>query len=93
MAQRKKPKPTRTASAPKHVPVGVWNRGTQKRGPVNPIRVRTKRLDEIQGDKIALAYWLLAKQIVENGTDEPLNELAVREAAADLDEASDGDAA
>jgi hypothetical protein len=31
-------------------PVGVWNRGRGS-GPANPIRVRTKRLDEIDGEK------------------------------------------
>ena len=45
---------------------GVWNRGAGS-GPVNPIRVRTKRLDEIDHEKIALAYWLLAKEIAKHG--------------------------
>ncbi len=32
----------------------------------NRIRVRGKRLDQVDEDKIALAYWLLAKQLVED---------------------------
>lgn len=35
----------------------------------NRVRVRTKPLDQVDEDKIALAYWLLAKQIVEKGDD------------------------
>jgi hypothetical protein len=55
-------------------PIGVWNRGSGS-GPANPIRVRTKRLDEVDGDKIALAYWLLAKQVVADRSDDsPLSE-------------------
>jgi hypothetical protein len=73
-----------SGSGGKQIPAGVWNRGT-KRGPYNPIRVRTKRLDEISGDKIALAYWLLAKQVVADGSDQPLDEAAVRRFADDLD--------
>lgn len=34
------------------------------------VRVRTKRLDQVDDEKIALAYWLLAKQIVEKGDDD-----------------------
>jgi hypothetical protein len=70
-------------------PTGVWNRGSKK-GPVNPIRVRTKRLDQIDGDKIALAFWLLAKQIVENGSDQPVSEEEARLIAAQLDDGSGG---
>lgn len=64
---------------------GVWNRSLGK-GPANPIRIRTKRLDEIDSDKIALAYWLLAKQIVEDQSDErPLNEREVRRVAGEVE--------
>lgn len=35
----------------------------------NPIRVRSKRLDQVDEDKIALAFWLLAKQLVEDESD------------------------
>jgi len=66
-------------------PPGVWNRG-RGGGPSNPIRIRTKRLDEIDGDKIALAYWLLAKQIVANGTGEQITEAEVRRVAATLND-------
>jgi hypothetical protein len=65
-------------------PPGVWNRGKGK-GPVNPIRVRTKRLDQIDGDKIALAFWLLAKQIVENGSDRLISEEEARQVARELE--------
>jgi len=65
---------------------GVWNRG-RGNGPANPIRVRTKRLDEIDSDKIALAYWLLAKQIVEDRSEQRLNEREVRRVAKQLDPA------
>jgi hypothetical protein len=65
-------------------PAGVWNRGTGG-GPANPIRIRTKRLDEIQSDKIALAYWLLAKQLVEHGSDQPVTEAEARRVAAEFE--------
>ena len=68
----------------RQVQPGVWNRGLGK-GPANPIRVRTKRLDEIDSDKIALAYWLLAKQIVEDQSDRPLSESEVRRVAEEFD--------
>ena len=63
-------------------PSGVWNRRTGI-GPANPIRVRTKRLDEIDSDKIALAHWLLAKQIVSDETDTRMLDEAHTRAAAD----------
>jgi hypothetical protein len=45
--------------------------------------VRTKRLDEVDGDKIALAYWMLAKQLVVDRSGEPLpGEQSARAAAA-----------
>lgn len=68
-----------------HNPSGVWNRGTPG-GPANPIRVRTKRLDEIDDDKIALAYWLLAKRIAENGSDRQVTEDEARRIASELDD-------
>lgn len=63
----------------------------------NKIRVRGKRLDQVDGDKLTLAYWLLAKQIVEDKTDPAeLNETNVRKLAATLDDetgtSSDGKA-
>jgi hypothetical protein len=70
----------------------VWSRGTGK-GPANPIRVRTKRLDQIDGDKIALAYWLLAKQIVENGSGRPISEEEARRVADQLEDESGGSTA
>jgi hypothetical protein len=32
------------------------------------IRIRAKRLDEIDETKLALAFWLIAKDVVENKT-------------------------
>lgn len=77
----KQAKSTKGGSAP----AGVWNRGSG-RGPANPIRIRTKRLDEINSDKLALAYWLLAKQIAENKTGKALDEAEVRRVADQLDD-------
>lgn len=37
----------------------------------NKIRVRSKRLDTVDQDQLSLAYWLLAKAIVKDHTDEP----------------------
>ena len=53
----------------------------------NGIRVRGKRLDEIDNTKLALAYWLLAKQLVEDRTDaRQLSEHDVRNVADQLDD-------
>ena len=53
----------------------------------NRIRVRGKRLDQVDESKLTLAYWLLAKKIVEDKTDPAqLNETNVRKLAATLDE-------
>ena len=35
----------------------------------NRLRVRSKRLDQVDQDKLSLAFWLLAKQLVEDQTD------------------------
>jgi hypothetical protein len=78
---RTKREPGRESAEP-----GVWNRNTGS-GPANPIRVRTRRLDQIDGDKIALAYWLLAQRIVENRSDRPVGEDEAREVAAKLGDA------
>jgi len=49
--------------------------------------VRTKRLDQIDQDKIALAYWLLAKQIAEDQSDtRALSEREVQRIADTLEE-------
>jgi hypothetical protein len=85
MANSKK---RRRAARSGQTPPGVWNRGTGS-GPSNPIRIRTKRLDEIDSDKIALAYWLLAKQIVEDGTGEKITEAEARRVAAELERTGD----
>lgn len=38
------------------------------------IRVRSKRLDQLDESKLALALWLLAKQMVTNDSDRQPNE-------------------
>ena len=44
----------------------------QREGPIeNRLRVRSRRLDQVDEDKLSLAFWLLAKQLVEDQTDEP----------------------
>jgi len=35
----------------------------------NRLRVRSKRLDQVDEDKLSLAFWLLAKQLVEDQSD------------------------
>lgn len=43
---------------------------TNRNAPLeNRIRVRSRRLDQVDEDKIALAFWLLAKQLVEDQSD------------------------
>ena len=40
-------------------------------GPIeNRLRVRSRRLDQVDEDKLSLAFWLLAKQLVEDQTDD-----------------------
>lgn len=84
MAQGKRGKNAAGKGSNEGTVPGVWNRGSG-RGPANPIRVRTKRLDEIDVDKIALAYWLLAKRIVENESEVPVTEEDARRVAAELE--------
>ncbi len=52
--------------------------------PVRPVRVRTKRLDQIDEDKIALAYWLLAKAIVENRSAQEVTDEEARRVAKEF---------
>lgn len=42
----------------------------RQRQPKKRIRVRSKRLDEIDETKLALAFWLMAKRLVDE-QDEP----------------------
>lgn len=43
---------------------------TNRNAPLqNRIRVRSRRLDQVDEDKISLAFWLLAKQLVEDQSD------------------------
>lgn len=59
----------------------------------NRIRVRAKRLDQVDVEKLTLAYWLLAKEIVSDQTDgRDLTENEVRAAAKRLEDESTGDA-
>ncbi len=45
----------------------------------NRIRVRTKRLDQVDEEKLTLAFWMLARAIVQDETDErELTEAEVR---------------
>jgi hypothetical protein len=60
----------------------------------NRIRVRGKRLDRVDQTKLTLAYWLLAKQIVEDKTDKrKLTEPEVREVMRRLDRVPQTEAA
>ena len=57
----------------------------------NRIRVRGKRLDEIDETKLSLAYWLLAKRLVDDRTDPRLpTEDEVRREATKNDEPQPG---
>lgn len=57
----------------------------------NRIRVRGKRLTDIDDTKLTLAYWLLAKRIVEDKTDPgELNEEEVRRIADGLEDDATG---
>lgn len=57
---------------------------------VNRIRVRAKRRDQVDDTKLFLAYWLLARQQLEERTDpRALTEDEVRQAADELRD-SDG---
>jgi hypothetical protein len=59
----------------------------------NRIRVRAKRLDQVNVEKLTLAYWLLAKEIVSDQTDgRELTEKEVRATADRLEDESDGQA-
>jgi hypothetical protein len=53
--------------------------------PVRRVRVRVKRLEQIDEDKIALAYWLLAKAIVENKSAQEVTDEEARRVAQEFD--------
>ena len=53
----------------------------------NRIRVRSKRLDQVDEDKLSLAFWLLAKQLVEDQSDEAVADTSATDAP---DESTDG---
>ncbi len=42
-------------------------------GGVRPVRVRSKRLDEIQEDRLVLAFYLIARDLVDDRT-EPVSD-------------------
>jgi hypothetical protein len=48
----------------------------------NHIRVRAKRLDQVDPDKLALAYWLLAMRLVEDRTNPSDNDIPEEGTAA-----------
>jgi hypothetical protein len=53
----------------------------------NRIRVRGKRLDQVDNTKLSLAYWLLAKQLLESrGDPRTLSEDEVRKVAETIEE-------
>jgi hypothetical protein len=37
----------------------------RRQQPLRPVRVRSKRLSKIDASKIALAYWLMAKRLID----------------------------
>lgn len=58
-----------------------------KPNPTNRIRVRSKRLDQIDTARLTLAYWLLAREIAENQTeDRELTRERVEKLAQQLDQ-------
>jgi hypothetical protein len=42
--------------------------------PLRRVRVRSKRLDEIDDTKLALAFWLMAKRLADEQDDENAGE-------------------
>ena len=42
----------------------------RKQQPTKRLRVRSKRLDQIDETKLALAFWLMAKRLVEEQDEE-----------------------
>lgn len=61
---------------------------------INRIRVRTKRLDEIDEDKIALAFYLLAREICEDRTDaSDLSDENVSDLAESIEDVADDEEA
>lgn len=65
------------------------HRGQRKPLDGNRIRVRAKRLDQVDPDKLALAYWLLAMRLVEDETHpRELTEPEVGAVLAELDAAA-----
>jgi hypothetical protein len=54
----------------------------------NRIRVRSKRLDQVDQDKLSLAFWLLAKQLVEDRTEESDDATAADEPEGPAEEAA-----
>jgi hypothetical protein len=61
-------------SSPLLIPQGVTFKATNEgrftmprrnQKPVRPVRVRSKRLSEIDETKLALAFWLMAKRMLD----------------------------
>jgi len=57
----------------KHNQRGGGGRPGSAAGGVRPVRVRSKRLDEIQEDKLTLAFYLIARDLVDDRT-EPVSD-------------------
>ena len=57
----------------KHNRRGAGGRSGSASGAVRPVRVRGKRLDEIQEDRLALAFYLIARDLVDDRT-EPVSD-------------------
>lgn len=57
----------------------------------NAIRIRVKHLDDVPPEKVALAFWLLARRLVEDKTDtRQLTAEHVGDVARQLDDADSG---
>ena len=53
----------------------------------NAIRIRVKHLDDVPPEKVALAFWLLARRLVEDRTDgRELNAEEIGKVVENLDE-------
>lgn len=72
----------------RRVKTGQWRTERQLR-PMdgNGIRIRVKHLDEVPPEKVALAFWLLSRRLVEDRTDRrELNVEEIGKVAERLDE-------
>lgn len=49
--------------------------------PKRKVRIRAKRLDQLDESKLALAVWLIARDLAEDKTTPPINDGTVNESA------------